>query len=64
MQRQDVAANRLAPALEGHLGELPVGQVRRRLIQAAQTGDVGDGFDVECQDRSHGEAGARQRKKI
>jgi hypothetical protein len=53
VQRQEIAAV-LGPALlEGQLGDFGVRQFARQLVDPAQAGDIGNGLDVEYENRFH-----------
>ena len=53
VQRQEIAAGRRAALLQRPVEDVGVGQARRQSVDAAQPGDVGDGLDVEDEDRRH-----------
>ena len=55
MQRQKVGPVLRAALLESELGDLVVGQRRIEVVETAQAGDVGDGFNVEDEDGFHTE---------
>jgi hypothetical protein len=56
MRRQEItaAAAGRAPALEGDLGDIRVSDLRVKVPQAAQTGNIGNRFDIENKDWRHG----------
>ena len=53
MQLQEVAAGLLAPPLQCPVEDGVVVEYGRQLMRASQPGDVGDGLDVEDEDRRH-----------
>ena len=53
VMRQKIAAGFLAAHLEGHFRHIPVAHGAFQLMQRAQPGNVGDGFDVENKGRIH-----------
>jgi hypothetical protein len=54
MERQEIAAGRLPPQLERHLRDTLVGDRPVEPVEAAQALDIGNGLDVEGENRRHG----------
>jgi hypothetical protein len=53
MQLNEIIA-RLGPTLlKSQLGDFIIGQLSRKVIQAAETGDIGNGLDIKDQNRFH-----------
>jgi hypothetical protein len=50
---QEVVARRDASLLERDLGDFRVRQVGRQVEELADASDIGNGFDVEGEDRGH-----------
>ena len=55
--REKIAAVLCPPLLEGHFRDFAVGQSRIKIVQTPQPRHVGNGFDVEDEDRFHDHAG-------
>src|SRR4029079_19808062 len=53
MQWQEIVAGRLATQLESHLGDLAVGNALVEVVETPQSGDIGNGLDVENDNRRH-----------
>src|SRR5215831_1086866 len=53
VQRQKVSAARLPAQRKRHLGDLGIRQPAVESMETAQAGDVGNGFDIESQNRGH-----------
>jgi hypothetical protein len=54
MQLQEITAGSLPSPLECSLRDIVVGQVGRQVVKLAQSGYVGDRFDIEDQNGRHG----------
>src|SRR5258706_6610090 len=54
MQRQEIAAGRLAPSIESESRHFRIADLCALSVDPAQTRNVGNGFDVEYENGCHG----------